>query len=526
MHGGEDDGNGRAADNEHDGVHAEVGGEAENNADSVCKNCTGFTFRFLFFFFYFLCSLTGQLMVRSECFDRDNRPVIKVILRSWIFVSSTLFLIIFGIANFLSFIFDIVAIIWCPFEHCGYIYVSVNKTWHNLTNHTGNTTSVGGPSAESLNQYDDWQKTVITTATISGLLSYYWIVILVLCPLYGVCNPCSRHICDCVANIWKKCGQEDAQSSANNEELLNPFIDSNESPYSTSLQPRQSFYFHLIFWMNLLIFAAGVVVFFIILADRIDSKDNLLKIFDITGLTAQFGSQFCAIMSCFIFSKVAYAVSSRYLQMEKSFDKVNQEAGVAQWNVFLTELETDHYIKPTDRRTIAESDTPHLTTLKVLDKWYVRRMKGSLDPYGTWFAIHWLLYTLTAFMSITYFAETVLEDLYGFTHKECHSPHNISCNLDLAYIALFMLEHCILFLYPCFRAASVTAARQSLIKRVSKADWNHIPALEKESFCTYLNNYSCSFEISILCAKLPFGFSLAYVSIFFGVFGVILKLSI
>lgn len=212
--------------------------------------------------------------------------------------------------------------------------------------------------------------------------------------------------------------------------------------------------------------------------------------------------------------------------MEKLFNMVNQEAGVAQWGEFLTELERDNYIKQIDRDTIAESDTPHLTTLKVLDKWYVRRMKGSLDPYGTWFAVHWVLYTLTAFMSITYFAETVLEDLYGFTNKECHSPHNISCNLDLAYIALFMLEHCILFLYPCFRAASVTAARYSLIKRVSKAEWNHIPLLEKESFCTYLNNYSCSFEISILCAKLPFGFNLAYVSIFFGVFGVILKLSI
>lgn len=442
-------------------------------------------------------------------------------------MSSTLFLIIFGIVNLLSFIFDIIAIIWCPFDHeyCGYIYFD-NKTWHNLTNHTGNTTSVGGPSAESLNQYVDWHKTVITTSTISGLLSYYLIVILVLCPLYGACNPCSRQLCDCVANIWRRCGQEDAKSSAKDEELLNPFVDSNGSPHSTSLQPRQSFYFHLFLWMNLLIFTAGVLVFAFMLADLIGSKNNLLKILDIIGLTAQFASQFCAILSCFIFSKVAYAVSSRCLWMEELFKRVNQEAGVAQWNIFLTELETDHYIKPTDRRTIAESDTRHLTTLKILDKWYVRRMKGSLDPYGTWFAVHWVLYTVSAFMSITYFAETVLEDRNGSTYKECPSTDNIICRLHLAHIALFMLEKCILFLYPCFRAASVTAARYSLIKRVSKAEWNHIPPLEKESFCTYLNNYSCSFEISILCAKLPFGFNLAYVSIFFGVFGVILKLSI
>ena len=493
-------------------------------------DCTSFTFRGLFYIFYFLCSLTGQLMVRSECFDRDNqelKPVIKVIVRSWIFVSSTVFLFVFGIANLLSFIFDIYVIGWCPFEYCGYIYTGVNTT--NKSNHTANATLVGVPSAENMSQYDDWQKTVITTATISGLLSYFFIVILVLCPLYGVCNPWSRKLCDCIANIWRKCGEQDAQSSANNEELLNPFVDSNQSPHSTSLRPRQSFYFHLIFWVNLFIFVAGVVVFFIILADRIGSKDHRLEIVDIAGLIAQFGSQFCAILSCFIFSKMAYAVSSRCLGMERLFSRVNQMVGVPRcrrWNEFLAELERNHYIKDQDRQVIAGSDTPHLTTLKILDRWYVGRMKGSLDPYGTWFAVHWVFYTICAFMSVAYFAETVLEDLYGYTSKECHSTHNLMCKLDLAYIGLFMLEHCILFLYPCFRAASVTAARYSLIKRVSKAEWNHIPTLEKESFCTYLNNYSCSFEISILCARLPFGFNLAYVSIFFGVFGVILKLSI
>ena len=68
-------------------------------------------------------------------------------------------------------------------------------------------------------------------------------------------------------------------------------------------------------------------------------------------------------------------------------------------------------------------------------------------------------------------------------------------------------------------------ARSTLIKHVSKAEWNNIHLNEKDSFITYLNSQDCSFKISIFCAKLPFGLNMAYISIFIGVFGVILKVS-
>ena len=314
-------------------------------------------------------------------------------------VFSTIFLLVFGIVNVVSLVFDIYVIAGCPFEYCGYIYTPNNKSLYNLTNYTANASSFGAPPAESQLQYDDWQKAVFTTATISGLLSYYLMVTLVLCPLYGVCNPCCKRVCNCVASIWKRCGEREAQSSAIRETPLNHFVDSNEFKISTLLGPRQSFYFHLIFWANIILFAAGVVVF------------------------------------------------------------------------------------------------------------------------------HWILYTLTAFMSISYFAEAIIEDLYGYTHKKCFSKHNTSCVLDLVYIGLFMLEHCVLFLYPCFWAASVSTIRSRLIEKVSRAQWNNIPLQEKESFCLYLKDQKCEFTISVLCAEIPFGYNLAFISIFFGVFGVILKLS-
>ena len=80
-------------------------------------------------------------------------------------------------------------------------------------------------------------------------------------------------------------------------------------------------------------------------------------------------------------------------------------------------------------------------------------------------------------MSISYFAEAVIENFNGYDHQSCFSTHNTAGALDLVKIGLFMLEHCVLFLYPCFRAASVSAARSTLIKNVSRAEWNHIPLL-------------------------------------------------
>ena len=508
-----------------DGVGRGAGeGVGGGGGDTVCEARTRYLCHGLFYIFYGLCCLTGQLTVRPRCGEKFfSRETCK----SCIFIASTIFLLVFGIVNAASLVFDIYVIAGCPFQDCGYIYTPKNKGLYNLTNYTANASSFGAPPAESMLQYDDWQKAVFTTATVSGLFSYYLMVILVLCPLYGVCNPCSEMVCNRVASIWKRCGESEAQSSAIRETPLNPFVDSNEFKISTLLGPRQSFYFHLIFWANIILFAASVVVFFKIVANRIYSKNPLLHGLDIAGLATQFGSQFCAILSCFIFSKVVYAVSSRCLKMKEIFAWVNRDAYANRlsWDTFLNYLVNQHYLTDNDVAKIAESGTPHLTTLKKLDTWYVKKVKSSINPYGTWFAVHWILYTLTAFMSISYFAEAIIEELYGYTHKQCFSTHNTACILDLVYIGLFMLEHCVLFLYPCFRAASVSAVRSRLIEKVSRAQWNHIPLHEKESFCAYLKDQKCEFKISILCAEIPFGFNLAFISIFFGVFGVIMKFS-
>ena len=120
-------------------------------------------------------------------------------------------------------------------------------------------------------------------------------------------------------------------------------------------------------------------------------------------------------------------------------------------------------------------------------------------------------------------------ELYGqeAPDRNCHGEHLASCRLlRLAYVFLFAVEHCILFIYPCFHAASVTTGYTVMIKRVSNAEWNNIILDNKEKFINYLKIQDCTFKISILCAKLSFGFYTAYFSIFVGILGVTLKLAL
>ena len=142
--------------------------------------------------------------------------------------------------------------------------------------------------------------------------------------------------------------------------------------------------------------------------------------------------------------------------------------------------------------------------------------------------VHWILFTITAFMSIAYITEMIILELYGQEAPDikCHGEHLVSCRLRLAHTFLFTLEHCILFIYPCFRAASVMTGYTAMIKKVSNAEWQNIDPNDKEKFINYLKIQDCTFKISILCAKLSFGFYLAYISIFVGILGVTLKLAL
>ena len=142
--------------------------------------------------FYFLCSFTSQLTVIPS----SHKDIIKIIIVVWKLITTGM---IFLPINLILLVFDIHIIAWCPYKYCGYISV-IQKTQmlnlneaHNITNET----VFGAVQAVNLTIFDDWQKTVFTTATASGTISYLF-MIFVLYSQYSVFGGC---IC---GNI-KKC---------------------------------------------------------------------------------------------------------------------------------------------------------------------------------------------------------------------------------------------------------------------------------------------------------------------------------
>ena len=454
------------------------------------------------------------------------------------------FLLLSLLLNLYSFGFNVYVIWKCPYKYCGYIDVST------ATNTTLSNNPLYTLSPETPDKFDDFQKFVFSSATLSGMISYVCMMY-VLCTHFSVFEGIMNEIKELFTAMWKKFDEDEPDGEEPDGEQcddstrkqlifgvqLNPFCDKANDGDSTMLLSKQSSYYNLVFLLNLGIFSASICIFFILFAMRYDRNDTRKRLaVDIMGLVSQFYSWFCAILSCFIFSKIAYAVINisynqlysglKYVALQKFENKQNMKS------IIIELQERMKFSIPNDEELNYLKDRffniPYLERLKEIDKWYTDTVKRSLQPFGTWFAVHWLTYTLSAFLSISYVIESALIELYGEdeSDKKCHGEHNFRCRLTLSYIILFSIGHCILFLYPCFRAASVTAARFALIKKVSEAHWPNVSIEEKQSFIQYLKDKDCTFKVSILCANLSFGFNIAYFSIFVGIMGVVLKISL
>ena len=156
--------------------------------------------------FYLPCSLTGQLTV----YFHNYSPWWRAIVTIW----SSIYLLAFLLLNFGSLAFNVYVVAVCPFHNnCSYIYAILhNATKWQKTIPLERTKSLG-VKPEEAREYEDWIKTVITTASISGLLSYCF-MISVLIPQYSFLKPLCDKVCQYHAKLWKMCGEKEFKSSA------------------------------------------------------------------------------------------------------------------------------------------------------------------------------------------------------------------------------------------------------------------------------------------------------------------------
>ena len=207
-------------------------------------------------------------------------------------------------------------------------------------------------------------------------------------------------------------------------------------------------------------------------------------------------SLLCTIVSCFIFSKIAYSVTHRCLELYDEFK--------------------DH------RRQQTDEDGDGLERLIRRDLQFTKMAQTTIIHFEYWFTVHWIFYTVTSFLSIALLIDT-LQHYMNSTLQ----PPIVFNQVELIVIALFTLQHCFLFLYPCFKAAAVTVGREKLIKKVNAHPVNpqHLSRERKQFYIQHLRNTKFGFRISFFCARLRFGFNVAYISIFISLLGVLLKLT-
>ena len=530
-------------------------------------------------FFHLFCFLSGQLMF--DC-KRNNLSRCKYALRVSVNVVEVPFFILFFLLNIGSLLFDLYAIFKCPFPNCGFIagpYIE-SKAFFNI-----NLNADQFPI--KTRQYLDLQKAVITMATVSGSLSYLIMTYVLIVNYSYLRKPIASLKTAVFSQIIKGCNfekenaDEYKRSHQNLPTLLHPFLNGKEDHHEDAhhdykpvfLYAKQLFCFYFIFFLNFSLFVSNVGTLFVIVHIEDDTNYPKWEIIDYFGLAAQMSSQYCAIISCFIFSKVAYAVTIRCHEMLENYNSIVHATPPAHPDAATPPAHPDATTLPADPDAATPPAHPDAATLPAdpdaatlpadpdaatppahpdaathpahpnaatppadpafptdpvilrrlerADEQYVDMCNDSMRPYRFWFAVHWVSYAITAFMSIAYFAETIIEHIYSTYEHNCW--HSRMCNLSIIYIFLFTLEHIVLFLYPCFRAASILDARNTLIHKVSRQRW---PADVKFKFLQFMKEQKCGFILSLLCAKVEFGFNIAYISVFVGLLGIIIKLSL
>ena len=453
------------------------------------------------FIFYFLCFFSGQLMIDEETQEAQTRKW-KVFLAIVQLVLITITLVVLNIA---ALVFDLYLIFGCPFKHCGFV-IDPNYTY-NMT-HIKIPCILKVSLVDSEVQFRDMQKLVITMATLSGTLSYLFMIIALLTNYSGIFKMFLTQ-CHCSRVLPTHDGP-----------IVNPFLDeSTHAALDASHRPAESMpaleestpasrrpdesqpvyvkvkfekdslrYFYLMLFFNLAVFLAnsGVLGYLVYTQSKgYNHKELKFVIIDWVGIATMRISQYAAIISCFIFSKVAYGVEQQCNTMKIKY-------GFGHNNI---------------------------TQLEETDLEYVKLNKSSMEPYRVWFTVHWILYTISAFITIAYLAETIIQRLYGHYCK-CDDD----CKFFIFYVFLLALEHVLLFLYPCFRAASILEARTKLIEDISNE--NSLDHSDKYNFLQYMKKQRCGFTLSIFCARIEFGFNLAYISLFIGVLGLVIKLCV
>ena len=484
------------------------------------------------FVFYFFCFLSGQYYIKTDTSTKDSvRSTWKTKARVGL---SCLGLLMFFLLFWLC-ICHIVFSIWMEVDRIKKI-TEVMKITVNVDTSTPNESHTIAKNI-SISQncslpHENWKiPTAMTISTAASSISFLLMTLLILIPVYSyirkckcirkcICSCCkdSKILCRVCCNSLCKVLKKDA--------VISPFEDNKNT--STVLTSDQSLCFYCNYFIALLLLGVCFVSLYFG-ACEYRMHWCLTNEVHLISFVFRLVSQFCTIHSCFIFSKIVYIVTGQLDQILKNMDKVNDER-----NKLLNKPELQCYFnvenEPVDIKKLLQSpgkanqERGCYYLLRNIDGKFIDCVKPILDLFGYWFILHWVLYGLSTVLLSASVVELVV-DVFKPSPMDKVVPIEDKDlkKVYIVYVVFYTLEHAYLFVYPCFRAASIAAAREKLIFDVSKRYWEHIPFEIEGKFLQYLGIQNFSFKAPILCANVSFGFNWAFVSLFIAVCGGFIK---
>ena len=376
--------------------------------------------------------------------------------------------------------------------------------------------------------------TAIIVSTFTELISYICMAI-VLYLIYGHfckfwCKPIVSSLCHCSASVKEALKQD---------KPFSPFGDpcTCHRNSSTAQTSEQAECFFLNYLICMLIYVGNIVA--ILYGNKVYQKYPCqINGINIASYVLFLICQFCSIQSVFIFSKIVYIITGKLNQLIKVMDKVNNKNLLAEINAedpneapndLISYLE----IRDVDLKGLLQSANEHEVNkgyyylLRNIDQKFINEVKPILKIFGCWFIIHWIFNALTTVLLSAVIIELVIDffaNNWKNAGKVIPTKNGVLEGEYILYLVMFVAGHTYLFVYPCFRAASITATREKLILGVSNKCWNHIPHPVETSFIQYLRTQNFSFKVPLCCAEFSFNFTMAFVSLFIGILGGFLNL--
>ena len=349
--------------------------------------------------------------------------------------------------------------------------------------------------------FDDLAKFTLLFIVASGTLSYAIFIIALIHHYYIPYFKCQAAAQD-----------PEQQQQPVQQEVLHPFDDEPDTQPlkpadyninqdiepSTELKDTEQKYFYGFHIANIVFLVAAFILFFSVQyskpiqpLSKNEDKTNPYEKIEIASVVIFFYSHWCTVISCFIFAKLMYGIQRKLQQKTKA---------------------AKEFLKGDLSEVIKD------------DKKFIECATKTLCIFQFWFCVHWVFYVITSFLTIALSIEAILLLIRAKQHHIQEGVH--FSDYEIILLVILSVSNVLMFIYPCFRAGSITRARKKFIRHIikeyseNKKDYKD----DVDQYIKYLQSSNFGFRLYFLCTYIPFNLNIAYTSILIGAFGIVLSI--